>query len=104
MDAQQFDDISEELQLLHKSMKNILDIVFATSPLLALSTHGWNSRWTSIHSTYLLRVSDSSLVPSLIIDFNCLRSFWRWVTTAHQFWSSSRTVSSKPSSIFLQES
>jgi hypothetical protein len=62
MDPQQFDDISDELQLLQRSMKNMLDIVFATSPLLALSTHGWNSRTTTVHSTYFLRVSDSLLL------------------------------------------
>lgn len=56
MDSQQFEDICDELQILHKSMKNIMAIVFATSPLLALSTRGWDSR--SFHSTYLLRVSD----------------------------------------------
>jgi hypothetical protein len=56
MDSQQFEDISNELQFFQKSMKNIIEIVFATSPLLALSTHGWDSK--SIHSTYLLRVSD----------------------------------------------
>lgn len=64
MDSQQFEDIYEELHILQKSMKNIMEIVFATSPLLALSTRGWDSR--SFHSTYLLRVSDS-LVFFLII-------------------------------------
>ena len=57
MDSQQFEDIYDKLQFLHKSMKNIMEIVFATSPLLALSTQGWDSR--SFHSTYLLRVSNS---------------------------------------------
>jgi hypothetical protein len=53
LEPQQFEDISDEVQALHKSMKNIIEIVFATSPLLALSTHGWT--WKS-HSTYLLRI------------------------------------------------
>jgi len=53
MEQQQFEEISSEVQALHKSMKNIMEIVFATSPLLALSTHGW--AWKS-HSTYLLRI------------------------------------------------
>jgi len=56
LDVQQFEDISQELQTLHKSIKNIMEIVFAVSPLLALSTSGWD--WKSIHRTYLLRVSD----------------------------------------------
>jgi hypothetical protein len=56
MDPQQFEDISAEMQTLHKSMKNLIEIVFAISPLLALSTHGWD--FHSVHSTYLLRVSN----------------------------------------------
>ena len=56
MDSQQFEDISDEMQILQKSMKNVMEIVFATSPLLALSTHRWGSK--SFHSTYLLRVGD----------------------------------------------
>jgi hypothetical protein len=55
MDSTQLEQISNEIQALHKSMKNIIEIVFATSPLLALSTHGW--AWSSVNSTYLLRVS-----------------------------------------------
>lgn len=55
MDAQQLDEISDEIKVLHKPMKNIIEVVFATSPLLALSTHGWGVR--SFHGTYLLRVS-----------------------------------------------
>ena len=54
MDTQQLEDISNEIQSLHKPMKNIIEIVFAASPLLALSTHGWASQ--TLHSTYLLRV------------------------------------------------
>lgn len=54
-----FEEIASDLQVLHKSMKNLIEIVFATSPLLALSTHGWS--WKS-HSTYLLRVSEVYLL------------------------------------------
>ena len=56
MGQQQFEEISNEMQNLHKSMKNLMEIIFATSPLLALSTHGWSTRF--IKSTFLLRVSD----------------------------------------------
>ena len=55
MDPQQFEDVSHEMQALHRSIKNVIEIVFAISPLLALSTRGWAS--TSINSIYLLRVS-----------------------------------------------
>ena len=54
MDPQQFEEISNDVQVLHKSMKNVIEMVFATSPILALSTHGWAGK--SFHSTYLLRV------------------------------------------------
>jgi hypothetical protein len=54
MDPQQFEDISSEIQSLHQTMKNMMEVVFATSPLLALSTHGWDFH---VHRTYLLRVS-----------------------------------------------
>ena len=40
MDPQQFTDVSEAIQTLHRAMKNVMEIVFAASPLLALSTHG----------------------------------------------------------------
>lgn len=55
MEPLQLEQISYEIQALHKSMKNIIEIVFATSPLLALSTRGWS--WRTVNSTYLLRVS-----------------------------------------------
>jgi hypothetical protein len=55
MEPNQLEEIIIEMQKLHKAMKNVLEISFATSPLLALSTHGWSSR--TCHSTYLLRVS-----------------------------------------------
>lgn len=56
MDLQQLEDISNEMLQIYKPMKNLIEIVFATSPLLALSTHGWASK--SCHSMYLIRVSD----------------------------------------------
>ena len=56
LDPSQFEEISNEMKSLHKSMKNMIEIVFATSPLLALSTQGWASK--SISGTYLLRVRD----------------------------------------------
>lgn len=55
MEGQQLDEISDEIKDLHKPMKHIIEVVFATSPILAISTHGWASKM--IHSTYLLRVS-----------------------------------------------
>jgi len=65
MGQQQFEEISNEMQNLHKSMKNLMEIVFATSPLLALSTHGWSGRF--IKSTFLLRVSDVLVVFLVLI-------------------------------------
>ena len=56
MDPEQFEGISLDMQVLHKSMKNIIEMVFATSPLLALSTSGWHSK--SFQGTYLLKVGD----------------------------------------------
>jgi len=67
MNPQQLDEISNEMQMLHKSMKNIFEMVFATSPLLALSTIGWGSR--SIQGTYLLRVSDVFAVFAVFVHF-----------------------------------
>jgi hypothetical protein len=55
MDEQQLEDVSNEIQVLHRSIKNAIEIVFAISPLLALSTHGWASK--SFNSVYLVRVS-----------------------------------------------
>jgi hypothetical protein len=55
MEPRQFEDVLREIEALHKPMKNVIEIAFATSPLIALSTHGWASK--SYHSTYLLRVS-----------------------------------------------
>jgi hypothetical protein len=55
MDSQRFESLCHVIQFMHKSMKHLIEIVFAASPLLALSIYGWHSK--SIHSTYLLRVS-----------------------------------------------
>jgi hypothetical protein len=55
MDPQQLEDVSNEIQALHRSIKNVMEIVFSISPLLALSTLGWS--WRSINSIYLVRVS-----------------------------------------------
>jgi len=56
MELPLLEELSEEIKELHKSMKNIIEIVFAISPLMVLSTYGWG--WRSTNSTYLLRVSD----------------------------------------------
>lgn len=56
LNVDEFDDVCTEMESMHKSMKNAMEMVFSTSPLLALQTRGWASK--SIHSTYLLRVSD----------------------------------------------
>jgi len=66
MEPQQFEEIASEIQILHKSMKNVIEIAFAISPLLALSTHGWASK--SCNSTYLLRVSDIAVLLLAFID------------------------------------
>jgi hypothetical protein len=57
MEPQQLEDISNEIEALHKSIKNAIEIVFAISPLLALSTQGWASK--SYNRVYLLRVSST---------------------------------------------
>jgi hypothetical protein len=66
MDPQQFEEVSYEIETLHKSIKNVMEIVFAISPLLAISSHGWTK---SCHSTYLLRVSDISVYYLLVINY-----------------------------------
>jgi len=57
MELEQLEHVISEIVSLHRSMKNLIEICFAISPLLLLATHGWH-RYTSLHSTYLLRVSD----------------------------------------------
>jgi hypothetical protein len=61
MDPQQLEDVSSEIQSLHRSMKNAIEIVFAISPLLALSTQGWSTR--SLNSVYLIRVGLVWVMP-----------------------------------------
>jgi hypothetical protein len=56
MDPEQFQDFVNTAFGMHKSMKNLIEIVFAISPLLALSTHGWGRNY-NFHSAFLLRVS-----------------------------------------------
>jgi hypothetical protein len=56
MDPQQLEDVSNGIKALHRSIKNVCEIVFAISPLLALSPRGWGGK-TSVNSAYLLRVS-----------------------------------------------
>jgi hypothetical protein len=54
MDPQQFEYVSNKIQAMHRSIKNVMEITFSVSPLLALSTRGW--AWRSLNSLYLLRV------------------------------------------------
>jgi hypothetical protein len=68
LDSQEFEAICDEAQALHKSMKNVMEIAFAISPLLALLTHGWESK--SINSTYLLKVSN--ILVFLLFFINAL--------------------------------
>jgi hypothetical protein len=74
MDPQQLEDLSNEIQAWHRSIKNVIEIVFAISPLLALSTQGWATK--SINSVYLLRVSLILVVFSFLLTikkiFNAL--------------------------------
>ena len=70
LDEDQFADLLLEIpSTMHKLMKNMLEFVFATSPLLILSTSGW---LRCIQGAYLLRVRivSSAFVLSLpaIID------------------------------------
>lgn len=63
MEPEQLEEVSNEIQALHRSIKNVAEIVFAVSPLLALSTHGWAS--ISLNSIYLLRVSCACFYPCI---------------------------------------
>ena len=64
MDPEQLEYVADEIQALHRSMKNVMEIAFSISPLLALSTHGWSSR--SLNSVYLLRVGHLKLDSILV--------------------------------------
>jgi hypothetical protein len=70
MDPQLLDEVTNEIQSLHKAMKNLFEIAFAASPILALSTHGWDSK--SYNSIFLFRVC-------LLFEFICLH-----LTTTNQ--------------------
>ena len=65
MDPQQLEDVTNGIKALHRSIKNVSEIVFAISPLLALSPRGWGGK-TSVNSAYLLRVS------CVLVSFSCL--------------------------------
>jgi hypothetical protein len=66
MNEAEFEDTSNEMESMHKAMKNAMEMVFATSPLLALQTGGWATRIH--HRTHLLRVSDGLLVLFAFTD------------------------------------
>jgi hypothetical protein len=66
MAVEEFDDICHEMVSMHKAMKNAMEMIFATSPLLALQTGGWHRR--THHGTHLLRVSDLLLLLPFIED------------------------------------
>ena len=57
---EEFEDICNEMKIMHKQMKNAMEMVFAISPLLALQTRGWGGKYCK--STYLLRVSDDIFI------------------------------------------
>src|SRR5271168_486171 len=42
MELEQLEHVISEIVSLHRSMKNLIEICFAISPLLLLSTHGWH--------------------------------------------------------------
>ena len=71
MDLKQLEDFSNKIQALHRSIKNVIEMVFAVSPLIVLSTQGWALK--SLNSVYLLRVS-----------FTCL-TFARLLTIEEDF-------------------
>ena len=55
MELKQLEDLTNEVEGLHRSMKNMMEIVFEASPLLVLSTSSRETKF--INSRYLLRVS-----------------------------------------------
>jgi hypothetical protein len=79
---EEFEDVCNEMKIMHKQMKNAMEMVFAISPLLALQTRGWGGK--SCKSTYLLRVSDGFFT---FVDINKIsgRSFKPSATTALKF-------------------
>lgn len=66
MESAQFEEIYKDIQPLHKAMKNAIEMVFATSPLLALSTNSWGGR--TVNSTFLLRVGDFYVLSFPFVD------------------------------------
>ena len=78
MDPEQLEEVSNEIEGLHKSMKNVIKIVFAISPLLVLSMQGWASK--SLNSIYLLRVSLTKVLLLCLLTinkiFNALGNGW----------------------------
>lgn len=74
MDPQQLEDVSNEIQALHRSIKNVIEMAFSISPLLALSTQGWSGR--SLNSVYLLRVGPPALLlPLLCVCFYLIANY-----------------------------
>ena len=67
MNLEEFEDACIEMELIHKQMKNAMEMVFAISPLLALQTRGWGS--ISCNSIYLLRVSEFFLLSLTCIEY-----------------------------------
>jgi hypothetical protein len=87
MESAQFEEIFIEIQMLHRAMKNAIEMVFATSPLLALSTNSWAGR--ACNSTFLLRVSDFYVLhfrllmpsrPFMPLAMTALKSSFSWKT------------------------
>ena len=65
MDSQHLQDLSDGIEDMYKSMRHIIEIVFAISPLLVLSTYGWG--WRSVSGAYLLRVSELDIISWQIL-------------------------------------
>ena len=62
IDVEQLEDITNEIASLHKSMKNLMEIVFTFSPLLALSTVMYHPCHTlPVHSRAFLCIPVHSL-------------------------------------------
>ena len=64
LERKQFEEIVNIVKILHKAMKNLIEIIFTTSPLLALSTHGWASKFR--HRVFLVRVSGFLFLLSIL--------------------------------------
>jgi len=56
-------------------LKNAIEMVFAISPLLALTTSDWS--WRSIQGTYLLKVSNvCALFLTPVNNFKAFQRSW----------------------------